>query len=52
MSLRKLMYSGYQKLHQKNFFNTKDKSIVNMRFIDRINLHYKVGAFGCSSSFS
>ena len=43
--LRKLMYSGYQKLHQKNFFNTKDKSIANMRFIDRINLHYKVGAF-------
>ena len=43
--LRKLMYSGYQKLQEKNFFNTKDKSIGNMRFIDRINLHYKVGAF-------
>ena len=43
--LRKLMYSDLSEITSKEFFNTKDKSIANMRFIDRINLHYKVIAF-------
>ena len=39
------MYSYLSEITSKEFFNTKDKSIANMRFIDRINLHYKVNAF-------
>ena len=43
--LRKSFYEGYQNLTQRDFFGIKNKEIATMRFIDRLNIHYKIGAF-------
>ena len=43
--LRKNFYNGYQTLSDKDFFGIKDKEISQLKFIDRINIHYKIGAF-------
>jgi len=43
--LRKNFYNGYQILSQKDFFGVKDKDIKQLKFIDRLNIHYKIGAF-------
>lgn len=43
--IRKNFYAGYQELFDNNFFGVKGKDLTKLRFIDRINLHYKVGAF-------
>lgn len=43
--LRKSFYEGYQNLTQRDFFGIKNKEVSTMRFIDRLNIHYKIGAF-------
>src|SRR6056300_1055408 len=43
--LRKSFYDGYQILTNKDFFGIKDKDVSTLRFIDRLNVHYKIGAF-------
>jgi len=43
--LRKNFYDGYQILTDKNFFGIKDKDVSLLKFIDRLNVHYKIGAF-------
>ena len=41
--LRKCMYRGYKELFEKDIFQLKDKSVEDLGFIDRINLHFKIG---------
>ena len=43
--LRRDFYEGYKELFDKNFFKIKDKKIEKMNFLDRLNLHFKIGAF-------
>jgi hypothetical protein len=43
--IRKNFFTGYQELFDKNFFGVKGRDLSTLRFIDRINLHYKVGPF-------
>ena len=43
--LRKNFYDGYQILSNKDFFGIKDKEVSQLKFIDRMNIHYKIGAF-------
>lgn len=35
---------AYSELYEKNFFETQDKDITDYNFIDRVNLHCKIGA--------
>jgi len=44
--LSKSFYVGYNELDQKDFFELKDKDLSKMSFIDRINVHYKIGVIG------
>ncbi len=43
--IRRNFFAGYQELFDKDFFGVKDRDLTKLRFIDRINLHYKVGPF-------
>lgn len=43
--IRKNFFTGYQELFDNNFFGVKGRDLSALRFIDRINLHYKVGPF-------
>ena len=43
--IRRNFFAGYQELFNKDFFGVKDIDNRTLRFIDRINLHYKVGPF-------
>ena len=43
--LRKSFYDGYQNLSDRDFFGIEDKEISELKFIDRLNVHYKIGAF-------
>ena len=43
--LRKNFYNGYQTLSEKDFFGIKEKEMKDLKFIDRLNIHYKIGAF-------
>ena len=40
----KPMIEGYRQLVSENFFQTKDRDLSTLNLIDRINLHYKIGA--------
>ena len=42
-------YQAYQELNKEDFFQIEDKDISKMSLIDRINLHFKVGAFALIS---
>ena len=42
--LKKSFSRGYTELNDQDFFGTADKDLENYNLIDRINLHYKVGA--------
>lgn len=42
--LRKDFREGYTSLHERDFFGIKDKDISVLNFLDRINLHYKLGS--------
>lgn len=41
----KTFYRGYQELSDDDFFSVKDEDVNKMNLIDRINLHFKIGAF-------
>jgi hypothetical protein len=43
--LRRDFYIGYKDLDERDFFEIRDKDVSKMGFIDRINLHYKVGTY-------
>jgi len=43
--LTKDFYGGYQELNAQDFFCIKDEDLTKMTLIDRINLHYKIGAY-------
>lgn len=42
--LRRDFYVGYGELFKRNFFGTQGKDINEYSFIDRINLHFKIGS--------
>ena len=42
--LRKSFYTGYTELHDKDFFGVRKEDPARLPFIDRINLHYKIGS--------
>ena len=42
--LRKTFAQGYTELNNKDFFEVADKDLSNFSLIDRINLHFKLGA--------
>lgn len=41
----KTFHRGYQELSDDDFFCVKDEDVNVMNLIDRINLHFKIGAF-------
>ena len=43
--IRKNFYQAYKELYEKDFFGVNDADLDDLLFIDRINLHFKVGAF-------
>ena len=42
--LRKSFAGGYKELNDKDFFAIADEDLSNLSLIDRINLHFKIGA--------
>ena len=38
-------FKGYTELNEVDFFDIKDKDIREMSLLDRLNLHFKIGAF-------
>jgi hypothetical protein len=42
--LRKDFREGYHNLHEQNFFGTQGKNLESYSFLDRVNLHYKLGS--------
>ncbi len=42
--LRKSFAGGYKELNDRDFFNIHGENLANLSLIDRINLHFKVGA--------
>ena len=45
LGIAKTFYRGYNELHNKDFFEVNDQDINDLNLADRVNLHYKVGAF-------
>ena len=43
--IRKNFYQAYKELFERDFFGVNDMDLDDLLFIDRINLHFKVGAF-------
>lgn len=43
--LAKDFYQGYKELDAQDFFSIKDEDLNKMPLIDRVNLHYKIGAY-------
>ena len=43
--LTKTFFNGYKSLHKQDFFELGEDNLTNYSFIDRINLHFKVGNF-------
>lgn len=41
--LKNCFVKAYSELHQKNFFETEGKDLQQMNFVDRMNLHHKIG---------
>lgn len=41
----KTFHRGYQELNEDDFFCVKEEDLNEMNLIDRINLHFKIGAF-------
>ena len=42
--VNKDFYKGYEELHEDDFFSVKDEDPNQLHLIDRVNLHYKIGA--------
>ena len=47
--LVKSFYSGYKELNSRDFFEISDIDLEEMSFIDRINLHFKIGLHDVST---
>ena len=45
--LAKDFYKGYQELNDDDFFSIANEDITRFNLIDRINLHFKIGAYAC-----
>ena len=45
--LNRDFYKGYEELNSNDFFELHDKNVNEMKFIDKINLYFKLGAFLC-----
>lgn len=43
--LRKNFYQAYKELFDKDFFGVNDTDLDDLLFIDRVNLHFKLGSF-------
>ena len=43
--LSKTFYSGYSQLAEQDFFELSEHDLEEMGLADRINIHYKIGAF-------
>ena len=43
--LRKNFYQAYKELFDKDFFGVNDTDLDALLFIDRVNLHFKLGSF-------
>tara|TARA_A100001234_G_scaffold149098_1_gene131266 strand:- start:766 stop:2886 length:2121 start_codon:yes stop_codon:yes gene_type:complete len=43
--LNKDFYNGYQELNEQDFFDIEGEDLNTFNLIDRINLHFKVGAY-------
>lgn len=43
--IRRSFFNGYKELFEQNFFGVEGMDLTKLKFIDRINLHAKVGAF-------
>ena len=43
--LSKSFYRGYQHLHERDFFNVQGTDLSQLKLIDRINLHFKIGTY-------
>ena len=43
--LSRSFYQGYEELNDQDFFEIQEINAEHLSFIDRINLHFKVGAF-------
>ena len=43
--LSKTFYNGYSELSEEDFFGIEDEEIDLLSFVDRVNLHYKIGNF-------
>ena len=43
--LNKDFYNGYQELNDRDFFDIVDQDLSKFNLIDRINLHFKIGAY-------
>ena len=41
--LVKSFHRGYQELFDKDFFGVKDRDLTTLPFVDRVNLHFKIG---------
>ena len=41
--LRRNFYEGYSELMDKNFFGLNGEDVNELNFIDRINIHFKIG---------
>ena len=41
--LVKSFHKGYQELFDKDFFGVKERNLETLPFVDRVNLHFKIG---------
>jgi hypothetical protein len=45
--LARTFYNGYSELNRDDFFGIAKEDLTKINFIDRINLHFKIGAHAC-----
>ena len=50
--LRKTFYCGYSELNAQDFFGIADEDLDTLLYIDRVNLHFKIGTAGVSVNFN
>ena len=50
--LRKTFYCGYSELNAQDFFGIADEDLDVLLYIDRVNLHFKIGTAGVSVNFN
>jgi hypothetical protein len=50
--LRKTFYCGYSELNGEDFFGIAEEDLDTLLFIDRVNLHFKIGTAGVSVNFN